>query len=49
MNEYTIFGSASRVSGLPLTAVVLYFLGFGATDAASQQILRNLFGIGQLS
>jgi len=33
-----------RVSGLPWAAiVVLYLLGFGATDAASQQILRNLF------
>ncbi len=37
-------GSASRVSGLPWAAiVVLYFLGFGVTDAASQQILRNRF------
>jgi hypothetical protein len=37
-------GSASRVSGLSCAAVVvLYFLGFGATDAASQEILRNLF------
>jgi Ricin-type beta-trefoil lectin domain len=37
-------GSASRVSGLPWVAiVVLSFLGFGATDAASQQLLRNRF------
>jgi len=37
-------GSASRVSGLPWAAIaVLYILGFGATDAASQQLLRNHF------
>lgn len=36
--------SASKVCGLPGAAiVVLYFLGFGATEAASQQILRNTF------
>src|SRR4030095_8777790 len=50
MSESGIFaydsrrGSASKVCGLPGAAiVVLYFLGFGATDAASQQILRNTF------
>jgi hypothetical protein len=38
-------GSASRVlRKLPWVAIaVLYFLGFGATDAASQQLLRNRF------
>ena len=37
-------GSASRVSGLPWAAIaVLYFLGLGATDAASQELLRNRF------
>jgi hypothetical protein len=37
-------GSASSISGLPWAAMaVLYFLGFGATDAASQQFLRNRF------
>src|SRR5262249_45747520 len=37
-------GWASRISGLPLAAIaVLCFLGLSATDAASQQLLRNGF------
>ena len=50
MSERAIFadesrrGSASRVLKLPCAAIaVLYVLGFGATDAASQQSLRNRF------